>query len=210
MTKSRILKQKLKCLIQRGAPKAAINATRVAIRKTDMVRNDLLLTDTPSFVCGGAVDAGLSNCDSYLWGPTNNHDMHCYAYGGPNDPCALSYTNDASGNWIEKKPSLCDGDTFYLWDEPDTQEVGYTQAGEDWISYYKRWTEEINYMIGKGVKFTTPLIRSGGDNVIEANLKAFWDACGDCESNIDVVAVNAYCGSWNVPPGTEDGCRGGC
>ena len=42
--------------------------------------------------------------------------MHCYAYGGPSDPCAIHNNNDA-GDGLNKNPSACDRGTFYLWDE---------------------------------------------------------------------------------------------
>ena len=41
--------------------------------------------------------------------------------GGADDPCALNNNNDANDG-LDKDPSLCvNGDTFFLWDEPDTQ-----------------------------------------------------------------------------------------
>jgi hypothetical protein len=45
--------------------------------------------------------------------------MHCYAYGGANDPCALHNNNDVNDG-LFKNPAGCDRDTFYLWDEVST------------------------------------------------------------------------------------------
>ena len=42
--------------------------------------------------------------------------MHCYAYGGVTDPCALHNNNDVNDG-LFKSPANCDRDTFYLWDE---------------------------------------------------------------------------------------------
>ena len=71
--------------------------------------------------CGAAVNAGQQNCDPGLYAPTGDAAMHCYAYGGPSDPCALNNNNDANDG-LDKDPSACvTGDTFFLWDEPDTQ-----------------------------------------------------------------------------------------
>jgi hypothetical protein len=72
------------------------------------------------FKCGGAVNTGgvsaNATCTSDLWTPTQNRKMHCYAYGGVTDPCALHNNNDANDG-LYKSPSNCDRDTFYLWDE---------------------------------------------------------------------------------------------
>ena len=49
--------------------------------------------------------------------------MPCISDGGADDPCALNNNNDANDG-LDKDPSLCaNGDTFFLWDEPDTQVV---------------------------------------------------------------------------------------
>ena len=70
--------------------------------------------------CGGAVNTGGSSanatCLSDLWTPTQDMNMHCYAYGGNTDPCALHNNNDMNDG-LFKSPSKCDRDTFYLWDE---------------------------------------------------------------------------------------------
>ena len=70
--------------------------------------------------CGGAVNTGggsaNATCLSDLWNPTQDRTMHCYAYGGLSDPCALHNNNDINDG-LFKSPSQCDRDTFYLWDE---------------------------------------------------------------------------------------------
>jgi hypothetical protein len=73
-----------------------------------------------TFKCGGAVNTGgvsaNATCTSDSWTPAQNRKMHCYAYGGVTDPCALHNNNDANDG-LFKSPSNCDRDTFYLWDE---------------------------------------------------------------------------------------------
>jgi hypothetical protein len=77
-------------------------------------------SNTSIFKCGGAVNTGgvsaNATCTSDLWNPTQNWNMHCYAYGGVTDPCALHNNNDISDG-LFKSPINCDRDTFYLWDE---------------------------------------------------------------------------------------------
>jgi hypothetical protein len=76
-------------------------------------------TSTGNKKCGGAVNSGGSanaTCLSDLWNPTQDRNMHCYAYGGLSDPCALHNNNDINDG-LFKSPSKCDRDTFYLWDE---------------------------------------------------------------------------------------------
>ena len=70
--------------------------------------------------CGGAVNTGGGSanvtCLIDLWNPTQDRTMHCYAYGGVTDPCALHNNNDINDS-LFKSPAKCDRDTFYLWDE---------------------------------------------------------------------------------------------
>lgn len=69
--------------------------------------------------CGGAVNTGgtaRDTCARDLWNPTTDPTLHCFAYGGPSDPCSLNNNNDAN-HGLDKNPSRCDGNTFYLWDE---------------------------------------------------------------------------------------------
>jgi hypothetical protein len=77
-------------------------------------------TTTGSKKCGGAVNTGggsaNATCLSDLWNPTQDRSMHCYAYGGVSDPCALHNNNDLDDG-LFKSPARCDRDTFYLWDE---------------------------------------------------------------------------------------------
>jgi hypothetical protein len=164
--------------------------------------------------CGGAVDTSSSaenECKSSLWDPTGDNSMHCFAYGGDGDPCHLSNTNDLRDG-LDKDPSNCSGDTFYLWDEPDTQGKDYTWAGTTWVGYASSFRSEIISMREAGTKVTSPLIRAGGKDVIIGAVDAFFAACGSgCRdpsspAYIDTIAVNAFCGSWNGAPLY---CRGG-
>jgi len=169
--------------------------------------------------CGGAVDAGRSNCRSSLWEPASNPLMHCYAYGGNDDPCALHNNNDLDDG-LSKDPSNCRegmSDTFYLWDEPDTQGKSYSWAGTQWAAYAIRYKNQIKEMRQRGIKFTTPMIIAGGPGAIKERAGEFYRACGDeCRdpnspAYIDIIAVNAFCGPWNIndPSDTEQGCRNG-
>ncbi|KAL1515075.1 hypothetical protein AB1Y20_004139 [Prymnesium parvum] len=161
--------------------------------------------------CGGAVNAGAANCEPYLWGPTADASMPCYAYGGPSGPCGLTVTNDANAG-LDKPPCHCAGDTFYLWDEPDTQQKSYAWAGASWLAYAQKFSSQISEMRARGVKFTSPLLKADDP---AAYLREFLSACGDQCSNqssdayIDVVAINPFCGDWNAPAGTAEGCRAG-
>lgn len=162
--------------------------------------------------CAGAVDKSTTlidgkpgNCSYQLWNPTDDNPEHpaqdCYAYGGPDDPCALHNNNDKPNDGMDKDPSKCNyGSTFFLWDEPDTQGKSYAWAAESWITYSKRWSAQITSMREAGFKFTTPLFRT--DNAKD-DIKTFFEACGkpcldkNSPSYIDVLALNVYCGTWN-------------
>jgi len=163
--------------------------------------------------CGGAVDSSNNServCKRDLWDPTGDSTMHCFAYGGSGDPCHLSNNNDPSDGRF-KDPSKCFGDTFYLWDEPDTQGRDYGWAGSTWLEYSQRFPEELNEMRARGTKVTSPMLKAGGPGFLENNMLAFFNACGSAcrdPSNpayVDVIAVNAFCGDFNGPAG----CRGG-
>lgn len=164
-----------------------------------------------SAICGAAVNAGTQNCQPMLWEPTSTAGMACFAYGGPSDPCALTVTNDANSG-LDKDPSSCVGDTFFLWDEPDTQGKSYAWAGSSWLAYSTRFSAQIRSLRARGVKVTTPLLRA---DHASTHLDSFWEACGapcsdpNSPAFIDVIGVNPFCGSWNLPAGTEAGCRGG-
>jgi len=147
-----------------------------------------------------------------LWDPTGDATMPCFSYGGSNDPCSLNIKNDVDDDGIYKDPSLCLGDTFYLWDEPDTQGLSYAWAGKTWLEYSQRYAKELNQMKSRGTKITSPLVKAGGSGVIQSNMQTFLSACGPACTNpddpayIDVIAINAFCGPWNFP---SPGCRGG-
>ncbi|KAL1511726.1 hypothetical protein AB1Y20_005014 [Prymnesium parvum] len=163
--------------------------------------------------CGGAVNTGAANCEPQLWVPTgtSNASMACYAYGGPSDPCALTVTNDADAGRT-KDPSGCAADTFFLWDEPETQGETYEWAASRWLVYAASFAAQIGALRARGVRFTTPMLKA--DNA-SGRLLRFWSACGAPCSNesspayIDIVAVNPFCGVWNLPVGTAAACRNG-
>lgn len=159
--------------------------------------------------CGAAVNTSNDperQCQQDLWGPTGDHSMYCYAYGGPQDPCAFSVTNDAPSSGLDKNPSGCKGDTLYLWDEPDTQgsKPGYDWAGKAWLEYADRFSQELTDLRAQGIKVTSPLLSAGGPGVIQHHMKLFMDSCGPRCSNksdhayIDVIAVNAFLGNDNT------------
>ena len=163
--------------------------------------------------CGGAVDSTDNpdqTCEQFLWGPTGDRTMHCFAYGGRSDPCHLNNNNDQNDG-RDKDPSQCSKDTFYLWDEPDTQGRDYTWAGRAWLEYSKRFSQELRAMRSRGTKVTGPLLKAGGSGEIERNMRTFLNACGRACSDpadpayIDVIAINGFCGPWNG----SAGCRGG-
>jgi hypothetical protein len=110
-----------------------------------------------------------------------------------------------------KNPSACLGDTFYLWDEPDTQGKNYTWAGIEWVMYAERFRSEIQSLRARGVQLTSPLIRAGDAGVIASHLNTFYRACGpvchdiNSPAYIHINAVNAFVGPWNAPG--IDGCR---
>lgn len=166
--------------------------------------------------CGGAVNFSNEDsnlvCQQDLWEPTDDTTMHCFAYGGRGDPCHLSNNNDVNDG-LTKDPSLCTtGDTFYLWDEPDTQGKSYTWAGQAWYEYSRRFATELQHIRDAfGIKVTSPLLKAGSEGVLGGNINAFFDACGPAcfdvhdPAYIDIIAINAFCGDFNGPAG----CRGG-
>jgi len=172
------------------------------------------IAPNPDQKCGGAVD--FTNdpkqaCETYLWGPTGDNTMHCFAYGGRGDPCHLNNNNDLFDG-IFKDPSQCLGNTFYLWDEPDTQGRDYSWAGSTWLDYSRRFAQELEQFRAFGGKITGPLLKAGNSGVIKENMQTFFDACGMAcfdptdPAYIDIIAINGFCGPWNEAAG---GCRSG-
>ena len=164
--------------------------------------------------CGGAVDVSTNpsqQCEDSLWDPTDDRSMFCFAYGGAADPCHLNNNNDVQDG-LFKDPSLCNGDVFYLWDEPDTQGKDYSWAGQEWLSYSERFASELQLMRSRGTKVTSPLLTAGGSGELERNMRTFMESCGGAcydESDpayIGIIAINSFCGPWNDNYG---GCRAG-
>jgi hypothetical protein len=122
----------------------------------------------------------------------------------------LNNNNDPSDG-IFKDPSLCSGDTFYLWDEPDTQGRDYSWAGTTWLKYSKTFSQQLKNMRSRGTKVTGPLLKAGNSGVIKQHMQKFFDACGQAcfdkanPAYIDVIAINGFCGPWNGAAG----CSGG-
>eukprot|EP00985_Skeletonema_marinoi_P014201 scaffold7162_cov165-Skeletonema_marinoi.AAC.1 len=145
--------------------------------------------------CGGAINFSndpKQECLTNLWEPTDDTTMHCFAYGGSSDPCSLNNHNDVNDG-LDKDPSLCLGDTFYLWDEPDTQGHDYTWAGEKWLLYSQRFAYELEHMKSRGTKVTSPLVRAGDSGVIKSNIQAFFDACGSaCSDQSDPAYIDTH------------------
>ena len=104
-----------------GSPTTAVAPVPSPIRAPSILSPVRPPTTTTGIKkCGGAVNTGggsaNATCLSDLWNPTQDRNMHCYAYGGVTDPCALHNNNDVNDGLL-KSPSSCDRDTFYLWDE---------------------------------------------------------------------------------------------
>jgi len=163
--------------------------------------------------CGGAVNSSGDSkemCQKDLWDPTGDPTMPCFAYGGSGDPCHLNNNNDPDDGRF-KNPSTCFGDTFYLWDEPDTQGKSYTWAGQTWLEYSRRFPDELRELKARGTKITSPLLKAGGPGILAGNMRDFFTSCGPpCADKsdpayIDVIAINAFCGDFNGPAG----CHGG-
>mgnify|MGYP001304365739 CR=1 FL=1 len=158
--------------------------------------NPTISSMSSNYKCGGAVNVGADNCDSDLFNPTGNNLMHCYAYGGPNDPCALHQNNDENDG-LDKNPIKCNGDTFFLWDEPDTQDKSYEWAAESWIQFLDKYRDNIDEARRKGMKFTSPLFKSGPKGVLVDNINEFFDTLNELSNYaanyIDVIAVNTFC-----------------
>jgi len=122
----------------------------------------------------------------------------------------LNNNNDANDG-IFKDPSLCSGDTFYLWDEPDTQGRDYSWAGTTWLKYSKTFSQQLKSMRSRGTKVTGPLLKAGNSGEIKQHMQQFFNACGSAcfdktnPAYIDVIAINGFCGPWNGVAG----CYGG-
>jgi len=159
-----------------------------------------------SFLCGIAVNHGtcaqevdyLSKLDARATG------IRCLGYGGKHDACHLSITNDANFG-MDKDPSKCLQDVFFLWDEPDTQcQRGEASCEANWASsrwkrYVDTWKQELKAARARGMMITSPLMKSGDESALLMQYKTFFDDCGpeclDPESPyyINALAWNAFC-----------------
>jgi len=161
-------------------------------------------------LCGIAPNKGACGAELAYLGNLNPRarSMACMGYGGSNDPCTLSITND--GNFgMNKGPSSCNQNVFFLWDEPDTQcERGYRSCGRKWAQtkwkeYVRQWTTQIRAARSRGVKFTTPLMKSGDEASLLRRYSDFFDGCSECSDPssdyyVDIIAWNAF--SIQKPP----------
>jgi len=131
--------------------------------------------------------------------------MPCFSYGGPTDPCTLNCNNDNNCG-LGKDPSACRQDTFYLWDEPQTQHKTNQWAATAWMQYADRWSDELQTARDRGMKITTPFF-TGGD-VMSQFATFFGSYCESCSNPgskyyLDVIAFNAWIGSWGSQSGQE-------
>jgi len=105
---------------------------------------------------------------------------------------------------MQKNPSACRQNVFFLWDEPDTQcERGHGSCGsrwaqQKWKAYADRWETEIGEARARGVKFTSPLMKSGDETQLLQRYSDFFGGCPECSEPsskyyIDVIAWNAFC-----------------
>ena len=163
--------------------------------------------------CGGTVGVGdsLTNCRNLLWDPTGDDSQHCFIFGGEGDPCHLSMNNDGDNEGRFKDPSKCRlemvdgeyvsyGDTFYLWNEPNSFEKDYAWAGNSWLAYSSaRWAEQLKEMRSGGVRVSTPLVRYDNAEQLRTNMLQFFDACKpgcldpEDPSYINVLAAQVFC-----------------
>jgi hypothetical protein len=157
-----------------------------------------------SATCGIAVNVG--QCDAereYLESlDFRAAGMACMGYGGKADPCTLSITNDPDFG-MAKDPGLCLQDVFFLWDEPDTMcDRGWGSCGTDWASlkwkdYVDAWGPSLAARRAKGMKITTPLMKSGSIEALLQKFNDFYGFCPECnqpdsEYFVDVLAFNAF------------------
>jgi len=160
-------------------------------------------------------------CQRYLG--TELEDQACFFNGRRGEPCVLDYGNDRNPRWMDKDPSACMGDTFYLWDEPwtdkdemnpiqSTEQGCWSQAGRDWAAYVEKWSSQLKTARERGMKVTTP---QGKWGPMDRYLGDFFQACNDAgggcddptsEGYMDIVGINTFCGDWNRGCSPEGYC----
>jgi hypothetical protein len=129
-------------------------------------------------------------------------------YGGTEDPCTLSITNDQDYG-MTKNPSACHQDVLFLWDEPDTMcDRGFGSCGDDWASlrwkeYVDTWESQLQAARARGMKVTTPLMKSGSAADLLRRFELFFLHCPECSQqdskyHVGVLAFNAF--AVNSPP----------
>lgn len=164
--------------------------------------------------CGATVGPGPweTSCRMYLWNPTQDESMFCFAFGGAGDPCHLNIVHDGVNYGRFKDPSSCRlqlrpdgdyfsrGDVFYLWDDPSLYGFDFRWAANAWLAYsLTRWVDQVELLRKAGLKVTTPLVTFQDEAQVVRQLSEFFDTCSphcdDPESNayIDLLAVNVFC-----------------
>jgi hypothetical protein len=165
--------------------------------------------------CGIAVSPG--KCDEslgYLQELAEENDLgdvvskiNCMGYGGDSDPCTLNIYEAEAG--LNKDPSNCKTGVLFLWDEPYTQgtrgEADWSSPDfvvERWREYATKWSAELKIMRANGLQVTTPLFTNMETASVIEQVDTFFEKCPDCddqksEQYIDIIAWNAWIGSWN-------------
>jgi len=100
--------------------------------------------------------------------------IDCMGYGGAADPCTLNVHNDPAYG-MDKDPSLCRQDVFWLWDEPHTQGKSASWAGRKWNEYADKWSSQLMARKNAGMKIVSPLV-TGGET--KGKVTEFFRACG--------------------------------
>jgi len=126
------------------------------------------------------------------------------------DSCTLNINNDcshwfeASGSWhcardygLSKNPDACQGQYFFLWDEPMTQGKSAEWAADQWKRHVGAWGPQMQALRARGTRITTPLFTDHGGPAA-TKFTQFFERCGnecnDPQSNyyIDVLATNQW------------------
>lgn len=111
-----------------------------------------------------------------------------------------------AGDGYGTTPNKCDGNDFFLWDEPFTQSKrGKPEWGNMdhvvnmWKNFASQHSESLISKRNAGMKVTTPLF-TGGET--KSRVAEFFQKCGSgCNDKsspeyIDVIAWNAWIGDW--------------